>query len=136
MDLIDASNLPIFATMDPITGNTVSANGESNITDNIQMEDGEALNNEADGEAENYIIDDTPTFHEFSALPSETEAKIVRLLKSIGPFWGSSAGCTVSNPVSPRPGYPLLESVPHRGAKPSCGLHTQRPHPRRGLLYG
>ena len=46
--------------MDSITGNTVSADGDSNITDNSRMEGGEAPNNEADGEAENYIIDDTP----------------------------------------------------------------------------
>jgi hypothetical protein len=94
MDLIDASNVPVPVTMDPITGNTISANKVGNVTEDVQMRDGEATNNDANDDADNFIIDNSPTSQEFSALPSDTKAKIVRLVKTIGPFWNELSPAT------------------------------------------
>jgi hypothetical protein len=97
MDLIDASNVPTSATVDPITGNTISTNEDANVTAGAQMIDGEALNNGVDGNTEDYIIDNAPTFQYFNTLPPETKAKIPRLLLSISLVWD------VISPATPFP---------------------------------
>jgi hypothetical protein len=97
MDLIDASNVPTSATVDPITGNTISTNEDANVTVGAQMIDGETLNNGVDGNTEDYIIDNAPTFQDFNTLPPEAKAKIPRLLSSISLFWD------IVSPATPFP---------------------------------
>ncbi|KAG9193753.1 hypothetical protein G6011_03788 [Alternaria panax] len=94
MDLFDASNAPTPVTVDPVTGNTVSANGNDNMAEKIQMGDTEGYADEASNE-ENYITDNNnPTCHDFSAPPPDAKAKIVRLLRPISPFWGDLSPAT------------------------------------------
>ena len=96
MDLIDASNAPVPITVDPITvdpitGNTISANETENAMEDAQMADPEdhtnAADDEAEDEAEDYFIDNSPTFHDFTTLPPDTKATITRLLASAGAAW-------------------------------------------------
>ncbi|KAI4941358.1 hypothetical protein J4E91_010803 [Alternaria rosae] len=87
MDLIDASNAPVPVTVDQVTGNTVSANGTENIMEDTQMANREDRTNAADDEAEDYYIDNSLTFHDFTTLPSDTKATITRLLASAGAYW-------------------------------------------------
>ncbi|KAI4650908.1 hypothetical protein J4E93_003265 [Alternaria ventricosa] len=87
MDLIDASNAPVPITVDPITGNTISANGAENTMEDTQMADPEDHTNAADDEAEDYDIDNSPTFIDFTTLPADTKATITRLLASAGANW-------------------------------------------------
>ncbi|KAI4635513.1 uncharacterized protein J4E87_000465 [Alternaria ethzedia] len=87
MDLIDASNAPVPITVDPITGNTISANDTGNTMEDTQMADPEDHTNAANDEAEDYFIDNSPTFHDFATLPPDTKATITRLLASAGAAW-------------------------------------------------
>jgi hypothetical protein len=107
MDLIDASNAPVPVTVDPITGNTLAANGGVNVTEDTQMADREAYDNAADDE-EDYITDNASTSHDFKELPPDTKAKITRLLSSAGAFWD------VASLATPFPAQYLPDPDCHR----------------------
>lgn len=87
MDLIDASNALVPVTVDPVTGSTISAITAGNAMEDTQMADREDHTNAADDEAEDYYIDNSPTFHVFTTLPSDIKATTTRLLASAGASW-------------------------------------------------
>ena len=110
MDLIDASNVSPSATIDPVTGNTVAANATNGGNMDTVMNEGEpaaSTNNTGDDVAAEPFTDNTPTVYDFDTLPSDTKARISRLLSEIGHVW------SVASPATPFPPQYLPDPDTH-----------------------